>query len=88
MDYDEDTRLTLAFGDENKLEGFSDIHFLTMFANYGAKVLSEKMGGDVLESMENIKDLLENTISGLNFDIDPIDIGSLDISVDDLLAEQ
>ena len=87
VDFDEDTRLELAFGDGNKIEGFDEIHFLTLFANYGAKILAERLGDEVLESMENIKDLLIETVSGLNFEINPIDFDTLDISVDDLLAE-
>lgn len=87
VEYNEDTRLELAFGDTNRVENFDEIHFLTLFANYGAKILAEQLGDEVLESMENIKDLLVKTLTGLNFDIDPVDIDSLDISVEDLLAE-
>lgn len=87
VDFSEDTRLELAFGDSNPVEGFNQIHFLTQFANYGASVLAEKMGDDVLESMENIKVLLSATVSGLNFEINPINIDDLDISVDELLDE-
>lgn len=87
VDFDEDTRLELAFGDTNRVEEFDKIHFLTRYANYGAKVLAEQLGDEVLESMENIKELLIRTLSGLNFDIDPVDIEALDISVDDLLDD-
>lgn len=87
VDFNEDTRLELAFGEVNRVEDFDEMHFLTGFANYGAKILAEQLGDDVLESMENIKDLLIRTLSGLNFDIDPVDIEALDISVDDLLDD-
>ncbi len=87
VDFDEDARLELAFGDGNKIENFDEIQFLTHFANYGAKILAEHVGDEVLESMENIKDLLVKTILGLNFDIDPIDVDSLNVSVEDLLDE-
>lgn len=87
VEFDEDTRLELAFGEGKKIEGFDDMHFLTAFANYGAKILAEKLGDDVLESMENIKDLLLKTISGLNFEINPLDIDTLNISVEDLLDD-
>lgn len=87
IDFNEDIRLELAFGDSNPVEGFNQIHFLTLFANHGAKVLAEKLGDDVLESMENIKDLLSATVAGLNFDINPLNIDELGISVDDLLDE-
>ena len=82
----EDERLELAFGDTNPIKDFDQLNFLTRFSNYGAKVLAEKMGDDVLESMENIKDLLSATVAGLNFEIDPIDLDALDIDVDDLLG--
>lgn len=88
VEFNEDTRLEMAFGDSNPVEGFNQTHFLTQFANYGANVLADKLGDDVLESMENIKDLLSATISGLNFDINPIDIEKLGISVEDLLDEE
>lgn len=88
VEFNEDTRLEMAFGDSNPVDGFNPIHFLTQFANYGANVLAEKLGDDVLESMENIKDLLSATIAGLNFDINPIDIDELGISVEDLLDDE
>lgn len=86
ISFSEDERLELAFGDTNPIKDFDQLNFLTRFANYGAKVLAEKMGDDVLESMENIKDLLSATVAGLNFEIDPIDLDALDIDVDDLLG--
>lgn len=69
-DYSEDQRLELAFGDDNK--DFNKIAYLTEFANYGAKVLAEKTGDTTLETMNNLKEFLEASVEGRNFDIDAL----------------
>lgn len=70
VDYDEDQRLEMAFGDN--VEGIKKIDFLTEFANFGASKLAEKVGSSDLESMENIKNFLVSTLEGRNFDIDAL----------------
>lgn len=70
IDYDEDKRLELAFGENN--DSFRKIDFLTEFANFGATKLAEKVGSSDLESMENIKNFLVSTLEGRNFDIDAL----------------
>lgn len=70
VDYDEDQRLEMAFGDN--VEGVKKIDFLTEFANFGASKLAEKVGSSDLESMENIKNFLVSTLEGRNFDIDAL----------------
>ena len=70
VDYDEDTRLEMAFGDTT--ESSKKIAFLTEFANFGATKLAEKVGTSNLESMENIKNFLVSTLEGRNFDIDAL----------------
>lgn len=70
VDYDEDKRLELAFGENN--DSFRKIEFLTEFANFGATKLAEKVGSSDLESMENIKNFLVSTLEGRNFDIDAL----------------
>lgn len=74
---DEEFRLQLAFGDdtnleENKESSFTKMNFLTQYANYGATILSKKVGSTVIESMENIKKFLSLTVEGNNFEINEI----------------
>lgn len=78
VDYDEDKRLELAFGDNN--DSLRKMDFLTEFANFGATKLAEKVGSSDLESMENIKNFLVSTLEGRNFDIDAL-------SDEDILAD-
>lgn len=85
VDYSEDERLELAFDDKTQNQDFDKIAFLTRFANFGAQVISEHLGDDSIECMENIKNLLETTVNGQNFDINPIEIEDLGISAEDLL---
>ncbi len=87
VDFTEDERLELAFDDTTKNQDFDKIGFLTRFANYGAKVLAEKLGDDEIECMENIKDLLISTVNGYNFDINPLDLEEFGISPEELLNE-
>lgn len=87
VDFTEDKRLELAFDDKTKNQDFDKIGFLTRFANYGAQVLSEKMGDDSLECMENIKDLLVSTVNGHNFEINPLELEDLNITAEELLDE-
>ena len=70
VDYDEDIRLEMAFGDTT--ESSRKIAFLTEFANFGVTKLAEKIGTSNLESMENIKNFLVSTLEGRNFDIDAL----------------
>lgn len=70
IDFDEDKRLQLAFGDNE--DTFKKMEFLTEFANFGATKLAEKVGTSELESMENIKNFLVSTLEGRNFDIDAL----------------
>lgn len=76
--FTEEERLELAFGDKQTIP-FNKIQFLASFANYGMTKLEELIGEDNIESMENIKNFLVNTVSGNNYDIDSLP--------DDLLLE-
>lgn len=68
--YTEEQRLDIAFGDEKK--DFNKIAYLVEFANYGAKILAEKVGNTTLETMNNLKEFLEASVEGRNFDIDAL----------------
>ena len=72
LDLDEESRLKLAFGDEDKENTFNKIGFLTQFANFGMTILEEKIGETVVESMDNIKNFLVSTVEGNNFDINAL----------------
>lgn len=84
IDFDEDTRLELAFGTK-KLDDMTSMQFLTKYANYGVTVLDEKVSDDPLETIENIKDFLTSTVEGTNFDIDPLSDDLIDIELEDLV---
>lgn len=75
IDFDEDKRLQLAFGDVD--DSFKKMEFLTEFANFGVTKLAEKIGTSNLESMENIKNFLVSTLEGRNFDIDALTVDDL-----------
>ena len=66
QDFTEEERLDLAFGDKTE---FNKIGFLTEFANYGVTKLLEQKGDTALETMENLKNFVELTITGQNLDI-------------------
>ncbi|OJV65158.1 MAG: hypothetical protein BGO41_00940 [Clostridiales bacterium 38-18] len=72
IDLNEEKRLELAFGEENK-EEFDKVKFLIKYANFGITKLSEKIGIDELETIENIKIFLVSTVEGSNFEIDSIE---------------
>lgn len=74
----EEQRLELAFGDDEKdnnnqnKNGNKKMALLVEFANYGVTELVKYIGETQLESMDNIKDFLESTVEGRNFDIDAL----------------
>ncbi len=72
VDVNEEKRLELAFGDENK-EEFDRMKFLVKFANFGITKMVNKIGYDELDTMESIKNFLTSTMEGTNFEIDSID---------------
>ena len=69
QEFTEDERLDLAFGEKTD---FNKMNFLTEFANFGVTKMLEYKGETPLESMENIKNFVEVTISGHNLDIDAL----------------
>lgn len=70
IDLTEDERLELAFGD--KKTDFNKLGLLTEFANFGVTKLLELVGSSTVETMENIKNFLNSTLEGRNFDIDAL----------------
>ncbi len=82
VDYSEDKRLELAFG--NKIKDFNQMQFLTKYANYGVTILDGKISDDPLETMENIKDFVTSTFEGTNFEIDPLKDEDVEITSEDL----
>ena len=82
-DLSEEERLLLAFGDEKK-SNFERMKFLLRFANFGVTKLIENIGGDTLETMENIKEFLASSMEGTNFDIYSISDDDIDIDESEL----
>lgn len=72
IELNEEERLKLAFGDEDKDNTFKKIDFLTQFANFGVTILEQQIGETISESMENIKNFLTSTVEGNNFDINAL----------------
>lgn len=64
----EEERLARAFDD--KYDDKEKWALLIQFANFGVTKLVELIGNTPLESMENIKNFLNNTVEGKNLDID------------------
>ena len=75
--YSEEERLDLAFGEKTE---FKKIDFLTQFANFGVVKLVELIGDSTVETMDNIKNFLVQTVEGRNLDID--------VLPDELLLEE
>ena len=69
QDFTEDERLELAFGEKTD---FNKMAFLVEFANFGVTKLLEQKGDTELESMENIKNFVEASISGHNLDLEDL----------------
>lgn len=84
MEISEDERLTFAFADE-KSNSTEKLKILTKFANFGITKLAEKIGSDVLETMENIKNFLASSMEGTNFEIDELSDDELQIETNDLI---
>ncbi len=76
--YTEDQRLDLAFGDKPNPE-FNKLKFLVEFANFGVTKLNELVGSTTLETMDNIRGFVLQTVEGHNLEIDSLP--------DDILAE-
>ncbi len=75
--FSEEERLDLAFGEKTE---FKKLEFLTQFANFGVVKLVELIGDSTVETMDNIKNFLVQTVEGRNLDIDALP--------DDLLLEE
>lgn len=75
--FSEEERLDLAFGEKTE---FKKLEFLTQFANFGVMKLVELIGDSTVETMDNIKNFLVQTVEGRNLDIDALP--------DDLLLEE
>ena len=67
--FEEDTRLDLAFGDDTS---FNKIGFLTEFANFGVTKLHEEIGDTSVITMENIKNFCAASVEGRNLEIDAL----------------
>ena len=81
VEFKENERISLAF-DPNCEIKFNKIDFLSKFANFGVTKILEKLSKDPVESMENIKSFIAQTVEGFNYELDKIDDSLLDI--DDL----
>lgn len=75
--FSEEERLDLAFGEKTE---FKKLEFLTQFANFGVVKLVELIGDSTVETMDNIKNFLVQTVEGRNLDIDALP--------DDLLLDE
>lgn len=75
--FSEEERLDLTFGEKTE---FKKLEFLTQFANFGVAKLVELIGSSTVETMDNIKNFLVQTVEGRNLDIDALP--------DDLLLEE
>ena len=75
--FSEEERLDLAFGEKTE---FRKMDFLTQFANFGVVKLVELIGDSTVETMDNIKNFLVQTVEGRNLDIDALP--------DDLLLDE
>ena len=75
--FSEEERLDLAFGEKTE---YKKLEFLTQFANFGVAKLVELIGDSTVETMDNIKNFLVQTVEGRNLDIDALP--------DDLLIEE
>ena len=78
VDFDELDRMKLAFASDCNIK-FNKFEFLTKFANFGVTKLYEKLSTDPIETMENIKNFLAQSIEGYNYELDEIDDSLIDV---------
>lgn len=76
IDYTIDERLMIAFGE--KETSFKGLKFLTEFANYGVDYIYDIITNHDLETMENIKDMLEKIEKNDLLDNLEIEVDSLE----------
>ncbi len=65
----EEKRMEYAFGDSGE---FKKLDFLVGFANYGVTKLRDLISDNSIETMDNIRDFLNSTIEGYNYELDDI----------------
>ncbi len=81
IDYDEDTRMKIAFGQDSDIK-FNKFEFLSKFANFGVGKLLEQLSDDNIETMENIKKFISSSVEGYNYELD--EISEDDLKIEDL----
>ena len=69
VDFDEKTRMDLAFNTET-VNPFNKMDFIVKFANFGVTKLLEQIGVNNIDTMDKIKEFLNDTIEGTNYEID------------------
>jgi hypothetical protein len=62
INFTDEIRMKLAFDDEYTVDGFRQWDFLIKFANYGMKQITDVMTGYDMLTIENIIDLVKNSI--------------------------
>lgn len=75
LDYTIDERLMIAFGEKDT--SFKGLKFLEEFANYGVTLIEETITNHDLETMENLKDMLNNVIKNDFLENVEIEVNSL-----------
>ena len=76
VNYSEDERLQIAFGDENTFpdnEKYRKIDFLVEFANFGVTKLYELLDDEIIQTLDNIKDFLVSSVEDRNLEALGID---------------
>ena len=69
VDYSEEERLQYAFAEKTE---FKKMEFLTQFANYGITQIAPLLTESDVESMENLKQFLDNALEDFNDDAELI----------------
>lgn len=68
MELSEEERLGIAFGDIK----YNKMDLLTQFANFGVTKLEPLIGTSTIETMMNIKNFLDSSLNGTNFELEEL----------------
>lgn len=78
VSFSEKDRIELAFNPNCEIK-FNKIDFLSKYANFGVTKLLERISNDPIDTMEELKKFLAQSIEGYNYELDSIDEDSLDL---------
>jgi hypothetical protein len=68
LSFNDEIRMKLAFDDEFSIDGFRQWDFITKFANYGMKLISEKITNYDMLTLEGIVELIRESCNNITLE--------------------